>query len=229
MIDPHHRAAAAVAAAKSGGVPKDVKTREILAVIQGKSTNTDLCYAWRKFTSDKARAILDSYMLAGADYDEVRRATDIPIPALMAYGEYLFDASVFLDRLDRVEYVESVENYIDPASARYLRAAITSGPEYITWLLTGTSHHQPKDVLHHTMVDSMFRGQEHRGASVTSDVACKAQQWAKLAQKSASDLQRLDPQDDQDALQELRLALEYEDDTINQHTLGAPKPEDILH
>jgi DNA-directed RNA polymerase subunit F len=60
-------------------------------------------------------------------------------------------------------------------------------------------------------------------------LAKEARNWAGDATKYAVQLQKLDPQESAEMMEELRLALSHKDDSINATTPGAPAPDTILH
>ena len=68
----------------------------------------------------------------------------------------------------------------------------------------------------------------HRGAPVNSDVAKEAHQWIRTAERLAKTLHAIDPEDQQEAEKQLRIALSYDDTTVNEETVGIA-PDKILH
>jgi len=228
--DPHHRAYAALEIAqKQRAASDDVKTQELVKTIEGTSSNADLQYAWDKFSAPNSRRVLDSFLLANATYDVIRKATGVPVAVLQHYADSIFDVSVFRDYLDRVEYVGYCRTYLPREEQAYYEAALLNGPDYLIWLLNGKVTTAPKVALEAAMIEGLFMGQAHRGADINSDTAKQARAWLQLAAQNAANLQRLDPKDDEDALSELHLALTHETNVINATTQNAPKPDEIIH
>lgn len=228
--DPHHRAYAAIEVVQGKrAASDDPKVQALVKVIQGNSSNHVLTYAWDKFSSDYSRMVLDSFMLADATYDVIRRTTGVPIDVLQAYADHIFDLSVFRDYLDRVEYVGYCRTYLPREEQAYYEAALAKGPEYIVWLLNGKIDKGPKTVLEYAMIEGMFQGFASRGADINSETAKQARAWLQMSSQNAASLQRLDPKDDEDALSELHLTLTHESKVISADTADAPRPEDILH
>ncbi len=137
--------------------------------------------------------------------------------------------TAFRDKMERIEFVEQECRYAAPQEAQFLKAAIQSGPDYIVWILNGRPKCAPREIIEHHMMEGFFRSQAHRGTEITSEVAREAHRWGQTSQRAATDLQRLDPRDDVDALAELHLTLKHEDTTVNEETEDAPSPGDILH
>jgi hypothetical protein len=228
--DPHHRAYAAIEVAnKERAKTDDPKTKELVKVIGGTSSNSHLVYAWDKFSSTHSRIVLDSFLLADTTYDVIRRTTGVPIEVLQAYAEYIFDVAVFRDYLDRIDYVGHCRTYLPREEQAYYEAALTKGSDYIVWLMNGKVTTAPKAALEAVMVEGLFMGQAHRGADINSETAKQARAWLQLSSQNAANLQRLDPKDDEDALSELHLALTHDTKVINKDTPDAPAPDEIFH
>jgi len=222
MIDPLHIVHEAMDVVDRNRKGRTDKIKALAAVIKGESDNVDLCYAWDKFKQNRTRMIINAYLLADANLDVIRQATHIPMRVLQVYTEYIFDMTVFRDETDRVDYVEKMAMHLSTEEHQFYTAALTAGDEYLSWLLRKGPEKAPKEVLKHFMMDSYFRSLEHRNAPLTSDIAHAALSWMKQGAGIAARLHQLDPQDDKEAMEELRLALGFEDTTINEYTTGAP-------
>lgn len=229
MADPHHRLIAAQKAVKNGVKSKDPKVTAIIAAfMQSKNAKKDLIYAVKKFLDPYQRAIMDALCLGRASVEEIHDATEIPHDAIAAYQEYIFDQEVFDDGLDRVAWVRAQQDYIAADELQLLQCVMTVGVKYLTWLLTGRGKFSPAEVLRHSMNDAMFRGMAHRGAPVNSDIAKEAHQWIRTAERLAKTLHAIDPEDQQEAEKQLRIALTYDDTTVNEESSGI-QPDKILH
>jgi hypothetical protein len=209
--------------------PSDKKVEELVKVITRQSKDEVLEYAWDKFQNSRSRICLNAFVIAEASPDTIRRSTGVPIAVVQAYAAYICDITVFRDRLDRLSYIDSVSQYGDQDEALYLRAAVTAGAPYIVWLLGNQTDETPKEVVRAHMIDGYHRAKAHRNAPLDSIIAREARIWASESSKNAVALHRIDPQESQDALEQLRLKLVYDDGTISENTVGAPAPEDILH
>lgn len=229
MADPHHRLIAAQKSLAKGEKPRDPKVADIiLAFTKNKNAKPELVYAVAKFLEPYQRAVMDALCLGRATLEEIHEATEIPLNAVAAYQDYIFDQSVFNDGLDRVTWVRSLQQHVAPDELQLMQAAITVGAKYLVWLLTGRGKFTPSEVLRHSMNDAMFRGLAHRGAPVNSDVAKEAHQWIRTAERLAKTLHSIDPQDTEEAEKQLRIALTYDDTTVNEETSGI-MPDQIFH
>lgn len=234
MKDPHYKAYAALEAVEENKNPRDGDVQAIMRAIRNsKDADPDLRYAWEMFETERIRTILDAFLLGGALYDVIQRVTEIPIPVLKAYQTYLFDTSVFRNRMEAYNYVCEMQRYMDPQQSAYFQSVITGGPLQLQWLL-GRDHkdrpqHTPVNVLEVLMVESMYKALATHGLPLTSQAARMGMECSKQAIQAAANLQRLNPADDVDALAELKLALRHEDHTIHAGIEGAPAPHEILH
>lgn len=232
MADPHHRVHAALAAIDDDKTPTDPKVAMVARAILRKKVPKEVKYAWEQYEQDNIRVVLDALFLGDATLSLVQQTTEIPLEVLQAYCEYFFDKDVFRNRLEKYNYVETTRRYVAPREAMLLETVITGGPEVLIWLLSPgrkTIRHAPVEVLETMMTENMYKALSGRTAPLTSQTAKMALECSRTAIQAAANLQRLNPTDDVDALAELKLALTHEDRSINEKTLGAPRPEDILH
>lgn len=227
--DPYHRIHAAEIAVDHKTPTSDPLVAQLVQVIEGTSTDDTLCYAWEKYRHPTQRNILEALLLADANSEQIADATEIPLAVIEAYSTHIYDRAVFRDRLDRVAYVEAVTKTAPPREARLLQTALTCGADYILWLLLGHRDLSPKQILRTAATDAHCRSQAHRLAPLDSEIAKEARLWADQAARLAMILEKVDPSDSRDAIESLKLALQYEDTTINQDTPGAPKADEILH
>lgn len=229
MADPHHRLIAAQRAIKSGQETTDTKVRELVDALSGEANaKPGIKYALRKFFVPYQRTVLDALFLSGATQDEILQATEMPLDAIIAYGEYIFDNSVFEDRLDRVTWVESMKDYCTPAQLQLLMTAMAVGPKYLVWVLTGRGNYSPAEILRILMNDSALRSLGHRLAPLDSNVAKEAHNWVRTSLQLAKTVSQVDPRDDEEARKQLYIALSHCDETTNATDSGI-QPEKILH
>lgn len=228
--DPAHHLFSALQAINDKQMPcVDAKAQALIPVLQGVSTDTVLTYAWDKYQDEFSRTVLNSLFLASATYEQMREVTGVPIDVLQRYHDYFFDTTVFRDQLERLSYVQAVESTVSAREAQFLRAALAVGPSYVIWLLNGKPKDAPREVQNYVMMEGMYRSASTRGTTINSDAAKNAQRWLVMAQKAASDLMRNAPDESANTLQELKLALEYQDQTQSEGCQGMPAAADILH
>jgi hypothetical protein len=227
--DPHHRVVEAQRAIAAGATPVDPRVQALVAVIQGTSQDAALQYAWDKYQVPFQRIVIESYLLVDTLIEDINNATGVSREALLAYRDHIFDATVFRDRLDCISYVDNCRGYIPRNQQAFLEAAITHGPDYISWLLNRRPAILPRKVLETAMVEGHYMGLAHRGTDPTSERAKQAQRWLQNSTQAATQLLRVDPKQGEDALEHLRIALAYENNILTPKMLGAPAPEDIVH
>jgi len=230
--DPQHRVAQAgrvLNKTMALSEVKDDKVKELLKVILGEDQDPTAVYAWEKYQDELSRVILNSYLLSDTTFDKIRRTTGVPLDVLNMYALYFFDVTIFRDQLEKVSYVGSQRGRIPSEQQVYLEAALTKGADYITWLLNGNVNQTPKRVLEAVMTEGYFMGQSHKGQDPTSDVAKQARNWLQMGNHAAINLLRAGVTESDDAFTELRLALTFDNNVINQTTEGAPAPDDIIH
>jgi hypothetical protein len=227
--DPHHRIIAAKKAIQAGEEPEDAKVRDIILVFtKHKDAKPELTYAIDVFLEPYQRTVMDALLLGRGSIEDIHEGTEIPHNVIAAYSDYLFDQTVFRNNLDRITWVQDNEKYLDQRQLQLLQSALTVGAQYLIWMITGRGKFSPAEVLRHTMNDAMFRGMAHRNAPLDSPVAKEALQWIRIAHNLAKSLHQIDPEDAKEAEKQLRMALTYEDTTVNAQTSGL-SPEDILH
>lgn len=229
MPDPHHRIHAAQKALKSGKEITDTKLRDIVdALTNAKKAKPALVYALSKFLVPYERTVMDALFLGGASTDEIFEATEIPMEAIHAYNDYIFDRTVFRDRLERVSWVKSMCELIKPSEAQILMTVMAVGVRYLVWYLTGRGKCTPAEVLRFSMNDAFMRSMAHRMLPLDSDAAKEAHNWARTAERLAKTVHQVDPQETEEAKKELFIALNHRDKTGNAETTGIP-PDKILH
>lgn len=228
--DPHHRALLAIDVVDGRAQSKDSAVLALVKVIQGKSKDTALMYAWDKFREPLECTVIESFLLADATYENINKATFVPVEVLQAYADYIFDTSVFRDLLERTSYVSRCRGYLPRDQQAFLEAALSRGWEYVSWLLNHPTEQTPKSVLTSAMSEGYFMGLAHRGVDPTTERAKQSRAWLQSAVQAATTLIRSDPtESDEDILATLKLVLAHHNDVINADTKEAPLKEDIVH
>lgn len=228
-MDPTHYMASAMRAIAADKEPSDTRVRELVAAIQNKrGAKASLKYALRKYNSPYQRAVMDALLFGEADYQVIQKATGIPLDAIEAYNTYLFDDTVFEDRLDKIAWVKEKQQTTPEEQHQLLTVVMSVGVDYLVWYLTGEGTISPVRVLQRGMVDATYRSLAHRLAPLNSDTAKHAQSWMKAAAQMAKETHAIAPQDTDDARQQLAIALRHRDETTNVEQSGI-MPDEILH
>ena len=229
MKSPHHLFLAAQESISSGKKSKDARVREIIAALnEDKGYKKELAYALSKFMSSYQRTILNAFFLGEAPLQTMHEVTGVPLDAVTAYKNYLFDDAVFRDKLDRISWVEEQVSYQSAEEVSVLKTAMAVGTKYLAWTLTGEGNFTPAEVLRNVMNDAMFRSLAHRVAPLNSEIAKEAHNWAKTAERAAKTVHLVDPKDEEEARKALYIALKHEDTTFNENTMDV-SPDQILH
>lgn len=228
-MNPHHHLTTAQEAISDGKKKHaDPKIDLLMRGLRGEKVPEELAYALDKFRMSYQRTVLNALFIGGATTEQIHQATEIPFKAIAAYGEYIFDITVFRDLLERRSWVVSMQGHLTVEEGKILMAALTTGVRYLIWMLSGRGSYTPAEVLRQTMNDAQFRSLAHRSATINSDVSKEAHQWARTAERLARSVNAVDPQDNEEARKQLFIALNHEDDTVDEESSGIPKA-DILH
>lgn len=226
-VSPRHRFEAVLAASRAGVAP----VGELELALYGLMTKTGTPDQWAEYAYDlyldaHHRAVLDAFILAGAEPGTVAKVLGIPPLALLAYQYLFFDIATFRNRLEKISYASNYAG--DSFAAELLKTGVMVGPDYLLWTYGGADSVETRDVVRHTMIDAFFRGMSHKGNSLTSGVAKESQKWWATAIRNAEILEKMDPQASKQAYEELRIALEGADDTTPVEKSPVPL-KDILH
>jgi len=227
-VSPRHRFEAVLATVKTSAPPPP---EELELALHGLITrtgqpNAGVSYAYDLYLDLQHRAVLDAFILAGAERATVAKVLDIPESVLLMYEYFFFDTSTFRNRLEKISYASNYDG--DAYAAELLKTGVMVGADYLLWTYGGKDSVDTRAIVRHTMIDSFFRGMSHKGNSLTSGVAKEAQKWWATAIRNAEILEKMDPQATKQAYEELRIALEGVDETTPVEKSPVPLA-DILH
>lgn len=227
-VSPRHRFDSVLAAVKASAPPPAGELEQALHGLITRSGTPDpwVEYAYDLYLDVQHRAVVDAFVLSGADKDTVSRVLGIPVLVLMAYEYLFFDMATFRNRLEKITYASNYDG--DAYAAELLKTGIMVGADYLIWTYGGKESVDTRAVVRHTMIDAFFRGMSHKGNSLTSSVAKESQKWWATAIKNAEILEKMDPQATKQAYEELRIALEGVDETTPAEKSPVPL-EDIFH
>lgn len=193
-----------ITAAHLAGVKSpDADVCSIARLLEGQpSGNPSLDAAFILWNNIGKREYIEAFLLV-SDEESVAVSLDIPLSTIEAFAAYLFDTSVFTDKLQRVAYVHGLV----PGRAKDLKMlAVTLGKEFLDWRIGNNISLSPDDVLRRLLTDSYTMAKiGMQGASVTATQAKEAYRWATLAAKLADTLGKRElptaAEDDFDGLQ----------------------------
>lgn len=232
LKDPHHLLAEAYRLLETGNVPTsgDPKVQELILALQGKSLREGLDYAIDKYRTEDHRHYIESMLIGGGSLDMIHHSTDIPREVVDCYCTYIFDRDVFRDRLDKFTYVKQLSNakIITEEHFKLYQSSLVIGPDVIAWRLKGELEDlKPASIIRRCLGDAMFRGLSHRlmpNVELTKNHVA----WMKYTKELAAELAKIDPADEKEAAEALKVALRHEDNTVNAGTSGIPQDQ-ILH
>ena len=228
--DPHHRIAAIQEALAQKTTPLDPKIRMVVEAVTGIKLDPMLEYAWSKYCVPLERAVIEAFLIIDTDPQDINRATGVPLGALEMYAEYLFDMSVFRDRLERISYVERERGYLTNGQQAFFEAALLQGGRYLAWMINPAAVTvTPREVLETTMTDGYFMGLTHRGADPGSERAKHAKTWQQTSTVAATAMLRQNIGESEDAYNDLAVALLERQSVDSAETAGALPPHDIIH
>jgi hypothetical protein len=228
--DPHHRIAAIQEALARKTTPLDSAVRTVVDAVTGSKPNPELEYAWSKYCAPLERTVIEAFLIADTDYQDIHRATGIPLGVLQAYAEYLFDMTVFRDRLERISHVQRQRGYLTVSQQAYLEAALAQGGQFLAWMVNPNAVTvTPKEVLETAMKDGYFMGLTHRGANPGSERAKHAKVYQQTSMAAATSIIRASLGDNEEATHDVAIALLEEQNVDSAETAGALPPHDIIH
>lgn len=224
---PDHRYQAAKAAAAENASPGDARVEALAQLLAGdECPDPAVAYAYDLYTVNEHRMVVDAFILARAPAELVYKTLEIPPEVFSTYEHLFMDRGVFRNRLELLTYAAAYEG--EGPARDLIRTAVTVGPDYLVWAYGQMRDFDNRLIIRQTMTDSFFRGLAHRGNAITSAVSKEAQKWLGNAVKNAELIERIDPRTSTNALDELKIALEVQDDTLTPDKAPVPV-EDILH
>jgi hypothetical protein len=184
-------------------------------------------YAFDLHEEEEHRAILDAFLLTRCALSEVVAVLEIDIPVIETYMHLYMDTSVFRNKLEVISYAAHYEG--SAYSKELVKTAVQVGPEYLHWAYGKPRDDiDPRTIIRRTMLDSYFRGMAHKGNGLTTGVTKEAHKWWATAIKNAELTERMNPTTAKQALDELRIALGQQDETVAADAFEVPL-SDILH
>lgn len=229
---PDHRFRAVEAAlASAAPPPEDLLMRGLLIALANKSTATDLnpeSYAYELYSNLEHRMVLDAFLLSHCPLSLVAKTLTIGEDVLETYAHLFMDMSVFRNKLEVLTYAKDYPG--GPYAKEMIRTAVTVGYEYLLWAY-GNPDEDTVDsrfIVRKTMIDAFFRGQAHKGNSLTSAMAKEAKAWTQMAVSNAALIEKIDPRTTKAAVNELRIAIDGKDSTLPPDKAPVPV-EEILH
>lgn len=170
----------------------------------------NVAYAYELFTT-RAKDIVQAWIVARAEDQEISKWTTIPVPVLKVYRHLFFDIHAFRDELDIICWIQEYEFIGTPDAVQMLQMAITNGPEVMAWMYgRGRATMDPQRVQEQLMTDAYHRGRSHRGLPISSKEAQAAHAFMGTAIKVAQVLGKTHAPD----VTQLLIKLQHRDRSI---------------
>lgn len=161
------------------------------------------------------RERLQPWLIAGAEDNDIRDRTELPIEVTRAYRHLFFDVSVFRDMFDKQLWVHRYQG--SPEGLAYLQKAVIYGVEAIAHVMGAQVKLDPQHVVEHSMRETFFRGQALRHAKLGSVDAAAAHSMLKSAVDASQLMNKTRPANITDIMFKLKnreMTVNVEDDQL---------------
>lgn len=194
-------------------------------LLQGNGTDELVARAYDVYTHEFKREVLESFLLVGTTPAEICAIIRVPEAVSEAYSYLFFDASIFTDDLDVINYAYT---YRTSKFGRELkRFAVDLGRECLKIRISRGAYNINAGVTQQGIRSTAFlMSQLVRVNQVDSGLANAALRWAQVGLRATEEGEGNKEADA--VLEQLRMALETREETTNLEQSGIP-PEDILH
>jgi hypothetical protein len=230
MIYPDWKIKLAEQSLRKKALPNDIDVQNLISVLNGTCKNpvaidltNEALTIYRE--NSMSREVLEGCLLCD-DYtiEDIQIITGMSYELIEIYRLFCFDLKVFSYRLKKFEYVRTYKNDDYPDGALYKKWALSVGIRFFKWHLGIDNRLVPKEVLTNLIGDTFFRAKEHLNESLTSAVSKEALKWMKMAIDSSMAIHRieegLNERSSGDIRDQVRIALEYRDDTKTTHDIS---------
>lgn len=145
------------------------------------------------------------------------------------YATYFFDPGVFEDMFDRLDYIEFLSEKHDPYAVKdkvTKQLAMTEGFYYIiSHFKGGIIEYTASEYMKRLLAIANKYVAQAQNTGILSKESDKLYKWIQLASKLSLSAQSLQNNSVDDALQDIKIALEYDDRPARIEVLP---PEDVL-
>lgn len=184
-------------------------------------------YAHDLHEDEEHRAVLDAFLLTRCPLSEIVQVLEIEAPVIETYMFLFMDTTVFRNKLEIISFAARYEN--NNYGKELVKTAVQVGSDYLHWAYGKPRDDiDPRTIIRRTMLDSYFRGMAHKGNGLTTGVTKEAHKWWATAIKNAELTERMSPSTAKQAVEELRIALGQQDETVAPDDFEVPLA-DILH
>jgi len=222
-LAPNHRFVHVREAFEKKTTLTDEKEIALLQFLEGKSKNETVARAYDINLRLYKREVMESALLAGVSPKEIDAILKIPPAITELYAHLFFDLKVFEDELDKIEYGHTYT--ATEFGASWKKYAVTNGKaSMLIRMSRGSAKISPAEIQNDIRTTAYMQALSAKNNPVDSETTKNAYRWAQLALKAALE----GDEDTTSDVEELMMALDTEDETVNEESSGL-KPEDILH
>lgn len=222
---PDHRYQTVLATVEAmGACPRDKHEADLYHLLSGQPHSEAVERAYDIFTHEFKQETLEAVLLVNFEPDEVQDILQVPIAVTEIYTYLFFDASAFLDELDRTDYAYTYAKSLFGKELK--RSAIDLGKECLKVRLSKGSHIvDPITVQNSVRTTAYMMASLVRINQVDSALANAALRWAQVALKA---VENDDGVDESSAFDQLKMTLQTREEATNAEQSGIAESE-ILH
>jgi hypothetical protein len=222
MIYPDWKYKLALKHLKDRTEPNHLDVKNLLSVLKGTCPNPRAIEVTKEAmdiyeSMGMAKEILEGCLLCeDHTVGDIQVVTGMHLDLIDVYKLFFFDATVFKYRILKYDYVREYTNSNFPDGALYKKWALSAGIKFFRWHLGIDADLIPQRALTNLIGDTFFRAKEHINESITSATAKESLKWMKMsidAISQLSDMQAKDTSNTRNMQDQIRIALEYKDNT----------------
>jgi len=224
-VTPDHRYREVLALVEAkGACPAGKHEADLYQLLTGQAHSVAVERAHDIYTHEFKQETLEAVLLVDFEPDEIQEILQVPIAVTEIYAYLFFDASSFLDELDRTDYAYTYAKSLFGKELK--RSAIELGKECLKVRLSKGSHIvDPVTVQNSVRTTAFMMASLVRINQVDSALANAALRWAQVALKA---VENDDGIDESSAFERLKMTLQTREDATNEEQSGIPASE-ILH
>jgi hypothetical protein len=208
-----------------GGASAEGDVEKEFCTLLKSGTCKDACVrrAYAIYQREYGREVVESLLLAQCTPEEIESLMRVPADVIHVYAHLFFDATVFEDSLDTIDYAHTYD--LSTFGKELKEMACDLGKDCLKIKLSHGNHRIPAAKVKDEIMALAYVLAKHAKVNpLRSDVSKIALYWAKLAAKMAG----ADTAQDDQGIDKVFIELDAEEDTTDEKKSGIPQ-EEILH
>ena len=200
------------------------------AITGGDVTDKTVLMAYTVYQDTMCRELLTAMLITSEGTPaKIAEALDLDEPVVKMYSHLFFNKDALASRLHVMRYYNTEKSKVSNEGRAWLDKAYYEGFQSLCYdvLESERVDLDPMWVTKRVMADTLFRGRQVRGWELGTKASDDALRWLTQAVKSAEASKTL-YEDDSDALDSLKIALESKDTSKSVEDAGI-SPDDIYH